>query len=166
MVHPTENKYESTGTAQKHRCLLRRAARRWRLLRRFGCRNRRPIVFRNRRGKRAAGRCRTCCGSVADQQRFDTIAGLNNPHIHTPNLDKLMSESTTFTHAFVQNSVCSPSRASFLTGRYPHTTGLRANGQRIHAERANWSRAFWQITATHAARCGKAAPLSVRRRPQ
>ena len=68
---------------------------------------------------------------VADQQRFDTIAGLDNPHIHTPNLQKLTGESVTFTHAFVQNPVCSPSRASFLTGRYPHTTGLRANGQRI-----------------------------------
>ncbi len=66
-----------------------------------------------------------------DQQRFDTIQGLNNPHLRTPNLHKFMSEAVTFTHAFVQNPVCSPSRASFLTGRYPHTTGLRANGQRI-----------------------------------
>lgn len=68
---------------------------------------------------------------IADQQRFDTIQGLNNDHIHTPNLQRLMTESVTFTHAFCQNPVCSPSRASFLTGRYPHTTGLRANGQRI-----------------------------------
>lgn len=70
----------------------------------------------------------------ADQQRFDTISGLNNTYIRTPNLRKLMDESVTFTHAFVQNPVCSPSRASFLTGRYPHTTGLRANGQRIRAD--------------------------------
>jgi len=66
-----------------------------------------------------------------DQQRFDTIGGLNNPHIRTPNLQKFIDQSVTLTHAFVQNPVCSPSRASFLTGRYPHTTGLRANGQRI-----------------------------------
>jgi arylsulfatase len=70
---------------------------------------------------------------IADQQRFDTIQGLNNEHIHTPNLQNLMDSSVTFTHAFCQNPVCSPSRASFLTGRYPHTTGLRANGQRIRA---------------------------------
>jgi arylsulfatase len=68
-----------------------------------------------------------CC----DQQRFDTIQGLNNPRVRTPNLNNFMGESVTFTHAYVQNPVCSPSRASFLTGRYPHTTGLRANGQRI-----------------------------------
>lgn len=66
-----------------------------------------------------------------DMQRFDTIEGLNNDAIHTPNLRRLMAESVTFTHAYVQNPVCSPSRASFLTGRYPHTTGLRALGQRI-----------------------------------
>jgi len=66
-----------------------------------------------------------------DQQRYDTVAGLNNSHIRTPNLRRFMEQSVTFTHAYVQNPVCSPSRASFLTGRYPHTTGLRANGQRI-----------------------------------
>lgn len=69
-----------------------------------------------------------------DMQRFDTIEGLNNEHIHTPNLRKLMSESVTLTHTYVQNPVCSPSRASFLTGRYPHTTGLRALGQRIRPD--------------------------------
>jgi arylsulfatase len=69
-----------------------------------------------------------------DMQRFDTIEGLNNDFIHTPNLRKLMSESVTLTHTYVQNPVCSPSRASFLTGRYPHTTGLRALGQRIRPD--------------------------------
>jgi len=69
-----------------------------------------------------------------DMQRFDTIEGLNNDVIHTPNLRKLMAESVTLTHTYVQNPVCSPSRASFLTGRYPHTTGLRALGQRIRPD--------------------------------
>ena len=69
-----------------------------------------------------------------DQQRFDTIACLGNPHIHTPNLDRLVSQGVTFTHAFAQNPVCTPSRASFLTGRYPRTTGARQNGQSIPAD--------------------------------
>ena len=69
-----------------------------------------------------------------DMQRFDTIEGLNNDMIHTPNLRKLRSESVTLTHAYTQCTVCSPSRASFLTGRYPHTTGLRALGQRIRPD--------------------------------
>lgn len=66
-----------------------------------------------------------------DQQRFNTLQGLSNSLIRTPNLEKFISESVTFTNAFVQTPICSPSRASFLTGRYPHVTGLRANGQRI-----------------------------------
>lgn len=66
-----------------------------------------------------------------DQQRFDTIQGLSNSTIRTPNLAKFVNESVTFTNVFCQTPICSPSRASFLTGRYPHVTGLRANGQRI-----------------------------------
>ncbi|NOZ22634.1 MAG: sulfatase-like hydrolase/transferase, partial [Planctomycetes bacterium] len=66
-----------------------------------------------------------------DQQRYDTIHGLNNPHINTPNLDRLMGEGVTFTHAFSQSPVCTPSRAAFLTGRYPRTCLGRQNGQAV-----------------------------------
>lgn len=73
-----------------------------------------------------------------DQQRFDTIAALGNPHIRTPNIDKLVSEGVTFTKAFAQNPVCTPictpSRASFLTGRYPRTNGTRQNGASIPSD--------------------------------
>lgn len=68
-----------------------------------------------------------------DQQRFDTIQGLSNSLISTPNLQKFMGEAVTFTNTFVQTPICSPSRGSFLTGRYPHSTGLRANGQYIRS---------------------------------
>ncbi len=66
-----------------------------------------------------------------DQQRYDTIASLGNKHIRTPNLDRLGSEGVAFTHAFCQAPVCTPSRASFLTGRYPRTTRAHDNGQNI-----------------------------------
>jgi arylsulfatase A-like enzyme len=69
-----------------------------------------------------------------DQQRFDTIAALGNPHIQTPNLDRLVAGGVAFTHAFCQSPVCAPSRASFLTGRYPRNTGLRRNGQPIRVD--------------------------------
>ena len=91
----------------------------------------------------------------ADQQRFDTIEGLNNTHIRTPNLRKLMAESVTCTHAFCQNSVCSPSRASFLTGRYPHTTSLRANGQRIRSD----ERLITRTLADYGYTCGLSGKL-------
>jgi len=35
-----------------------------------------------------------------DQQRFDTIGALGNPHIHTPRLDEFVRQSVTFTHAY------------------------------------------------------------------
>ncbi len=69
-----------------------------------------------------------------DQQRFDTIAALGNSYISTPNIDRLVSEGVAFTNAFAQSPVCTPSRASFMTGRYPRTTGARQNGQSIPAD--------------------------------
>ena len=65
-----------------------------------------------------------------DQQRFDTIAALGNAHINTPNLDRFVAESAVFTHAFCQSPICSPSRASFLTGMYPSAVGVNGNGFR------------------------------------
>jgi arylsulfatase len=66
-----------------------------------------------------------------DQQRYDTIACHGNKYIRTPNIDRLASEGTAFTHAFCQAPVCTPSRSSFLTGRYPSTTRAHDNGQCI-----------------------------------
>lgn len=63
-----------------------------------------------------------------DQQRYDTIGSLNNSEIQTPNLDKLCEQGVAFTHAYCQNPICSPSRASFLTGLYPSVTGVIRNG--------------------------------------
>lgn len=63
-----------------------------------------------------------------DQQRFDTIAGLGNSAIHTPNLDRFLGQSTAFTRAYCQSPICTPSRASFLTGEYPSALGINQNG--------------------------------------
>lgn len=56
-----------------------------------------------------------------DDQRFDTIAALGNTEIKTPNMDALVAEGTTFTHAHIPcgtaGAVCMPSRAMLHTGR-------------------------------------------------
>lgn len=64
-----------------------------------------------------------------DQQRGDTLGCYGNPYIRTPNLDRLAESGVLFEQAYCQNPTCTPSRASFLTGRYPRTTRCRQNGQ-------------------------------------
>ena len=54
-----------------------------------------------------------------DDQGFEDIGCFGSPKIKTPNLDKLASEGRKFTSFYSANSVCSPSRASLLTGCYP-----------------------------------------------
>jgi arylsulfatase A-like enzyme len=57
----------------------------------------------------------------ADDQRADTIAAWDNPHVRTPNLDRLVARGTSFrnNYCFGSNSgaVCVPSRAMLMTGR-------------------------------------------------
>lgn len=63
-----------------------------------------------------------------DQQRYDTISCMGNQHLRTPNIDRLAEEGTMFTRAYTQCPICTPSRASFLTGRYPTCTRAFYNG--------------------------------------
>ena len=63
-----------------------------------------------------------------DQQRYDTIGALGNPYVSTPNIDSLVADGVAFTHAYCQSPICTPSRASFLTGMYPSATHVSGNG--------------------------------------
>lgn len=67
----------------------------------------------------------------SDQQRWNALGINGNRHVHTPNLDRLGAGGANFSNAFCQSPVCTPSRGSFLTGRYPRTTRLRQNGADI-----------------------------------
>ncbi len=62
-----------------------------------------------------------------DEQRADTMAAYGNRRIHTPNLDRLADQSTVFERAYVTQPVCTPSRASIMTGLWPHTSGCTQN---------------------------------------
>lgn len=56
----------------------------------------------------------------SDQHRWDCLGVSGHPLVRTPHLDRLAREGTRFTHAFTPSPICSPSRASLLTGTWPH----------------------------------------------
>jgi N-acetylglucosamine-6-sulfatase len=64
---------------------------------------------------------------LSDDHRFDYAGYEGHPFIETPALDRLAAEGVNFTRAYVTSSLCSPSRASFLTGTYPHRHGVWNN---------------------------------------
>lgn len=63
-----------------------------------------------------------------DQQRFDTIGALGNPYVKTPSLDRLVANGVAFTNAYCQSPICTPSRASIMTGLYPSRARNTRNG--------------------------------------
>lgn len=65
---------------------------------------------------------------LPDQQRVDTLACYGNEKVHAPNLNKLAADSVVFQRPYVTQPVCSPSRASLMTGLWPHTSGCTNNG--------------------------------------
>ncbi len=60
---------------------------------------------------------------LTDDQGYGDLGCHGNPHLKTPNLDRLHRESTRFTH-FHSSPLCSPTRASLMTGRYSYRTGI------------------------------------------
>ena len=64
----------------------------------------------------------------SDQQRYDTIGALGNETVSTPNLDRLTRAGVAFERAYCQSPICTPSRASFLTGMYPSSIRVNRNG--------------------------------------
>ena len=61
---------------------------------------------------------------LADDLGWRDLACYGNPHFATPNLDRLARSGARFTNAYAACPVCSPTRASILTGRYPVRTGV------------------------------------------
>ena len=65
---------------------------------------------------------------LTDDQRYDEV-GFMNPVIETPNMDNLAARGVHFKNAFVTTALCSPSRASILTGQMMHNHGVIDNNR-------------------------------------
>lgn len=67
---------------------------------------------------------------IADDMAWDDCGACGHPSIQTPNLDKMADEGMMFHQGFITTSSCSPSRASMITGLYPH----QSDAEQLHWE--------------------------------
>ncbi|MBN2309271.1 MAG: sulfatase [Candidatus Hydrogenedentes bacterium] len=86
---------------------------------------------------------------IVSEDNGPALGCYDEPHVRTPILDQLAAEGVRFTRAFVTQAGCSPSRASFLTGLYPHQSG--------QIGLATWRFAMYSENTPNAARSLKAA---------
>jgi arylsulfatase A-like enzyme len=67
---------------------------------------------------------------MTDQHRVDTLGCYGNPHVDTPNLDRLAESGTRFDRFYTPTAICTPARASLLTGQAPFRHRVLANHER------------------------------------
>lgn len=81
---------------------------------------------------------------ISDDLTATALSCYGNPICHTPNIDRLAAQGTRFTRALCQGTYCGPSRASFMSGYYPHATGVLryTNPRPAIGDRATWSQHF------------------------
>ncbi|WP_286177787.1 sulfatase [Stieleria mannarensis] len=99
---------------------------------------------------------------ISDDLTYTALSCYGNTVCQTPNIDALAASGTRFTRAYCQGTYCGPSRASFMSGFYPHATGvLGYKSPRAQiGDRATWSQHF-KNNGYYAARVSKIFHMGV-----
>jgi arylsulfatase A-like enzyme len=66
-----------------------------------------------------------------DQLGHFALSCHGNPHVHTPNIDRLAKRSVNFSRSYTPDPICCPARASWCTGRYPSETNVVVNNRKL-----------------------------------
>lgn len=80
----------------------------------------------------------------ADDHAYQAIGAYGSVINHTPNIDRLAAEGMLFENCFVTNSICGPSRAVILTGKYSHINGFHRNGLRFDGSQQTFPKLLQQ----------------------
>ena len=68
---------------------------------------------------------------TTDQQRFDTINALGNPHIYTPHLNWLVDEGISYRRCYSDSPICMSARCTIMTGMHGYNNGLVGNSNAV-----------------------------------
>ncbi|BDS07936.1 iduronate-2-sulfatase [Oceaniferula spumae] len=81
---------------------------------------------------------------IADDLTATALSCYENKACKTPNIDQLASQGVRYTRTYCQFPVCGPSRASFMSGYYPHATRVfgYTSGRKQIGDRATWAQHF------------------------
>ncbi len=76
---------------------------------------------------------------ISDDHAYQAIGAYGGKIAKTPNIDRIAKEGAIFRNSFVTNSLCGPSRATLLTGKYSHLNGYKANEERFNVNQTLFS---------------------------
>jgi iduronate 2-sulfatase len=99
---------------------------------------------------------------ISDDLTYTALSCYGNTVSQTPNIDRLADKGVRFTRAYCQGTYCGPSRASFMSGYYPHATGVLGytNPRPEIGDRQTWSQLF-KDNGYYAARVSKIFHMGV-----
>ena len=99
---------------------------------------------------------------ISDDLTDTALSCYGNQVCRTPNIDRLAAQGVRFTRAYCQGTYCGPSRASFMSGYYPHATGVLGyiSPRKAIGNRATWAEHF-KNNGYHTARVSKIFHMGV-----